>query len=87
MSEFLVAGIRNPKLRGKIADLNHSYLSEVGKVIGLISSNKSNTTQVAAILLASGQGMMLYHFCDPENYSKKFVEEAMALSFEKLISN
>jgi AcrR family transcriptional regulator len=85
MSEFLVAGIRNTKLKSKISNLNHRYLSEVGKVIGLISNNKNNATKIAAILLASGQGMMLYHFCDPKNYNKEFVEEAMTLNFEKLI--
>jgi AcrR family transcriptional regulator len=85
MSEFLVAGIRNTKLRSKIANLNHSYLDEVGKVISLISSNKKEARQIAALLLASGQGLMLYHFCDPENYSEKLIEEMMVLNFEKLL--
>lgn len=85
MSEFLVAGIRNTKLRSKIANLNHSYLDEVGKVISLISSNKKEAHQIAALLLASGQGLMLYHFCDPENYSEKLIEEMMILNFEKLL--
>lgn len=85
MSEFLIAGIRNTKLRSKIANLNHSYLDEVGKVISFISSNKKEARQIAAILLASGQGLMLYHFCDPENYSEKLIEEMMVLNFEKLL--
>lgn len=85
MSEFLIAGIRNTKLRSKIANLNHSYLDEVGKVISFISSNKKEAHQIAVILLASGQGLMLYHFCDPENYSEKLIKEMMMLNFEKLL--
>lgn len=85
MSEFLVAGIRNTKLRNKIAGLNHSYLEEVGKVISLISNNKKEAHQIAAILLASGQGLMLYHFCDPENYSGEIIKKMMILNFEKLL--
>lgn len=90
MTEFLTVGIRNSKLRARVASLNKSYLEAMGKIIGLVfetqsKKNKKDPMQAATILLSAGQGLMLHHFGNEKNFDQSYIEQAMELLYQKIV--
>lgn len=87
MTEFMISGIRNDKLRTKITKINNAYIDAVAKsLLEVIPSNKNqNSKELAAILLAAGQGLMLVYYGNPTKGHRKLTEQAIKNLFMILI--
>ncbi len=88
MTEFLMVGIRNAKLRSRVAVINKSYLDAMGKIISIVSKkSKLESQKAASILLAAGQGLMLFHFGNEKVFDQKYIEQSMTLLYQKFIED